>query len=217
MTDTGSPPKTSPSLSRQLTLGLLMLIVLIETGLMGWIYLDQSRELQARHEEQADKLETLVQTLSNPLWELDFEQAQRVATVLFHDPLVAGLLIQDEHHQVRFRQCLPSTEGSSPERIIPIRHDDKAIGSAHVWLDLNALKGERRRLQHAILISLLGVASVTIFGTGLLLRHLLKGPLADLEERMVDLAGGRQEDNAYASLHREFIPIAERFKTMSRA
>ncbi len=203
------------SLSTELAVSLVMLVLLVEGVLLFLIYQQQADDLYAQLLEKADEYAVnLSQTLAVPIWDLDDEQIRRIGDGFARNDLVASILIRDAEGTIYF-QFDRDADGTSIVREVPIVHAGQSIGYAKIALSLRTYRADLIWLRNTILV-VLGVSLVVIvIATGILLRVLMRKPLTILQQGMDRVARGDDDYRFDEIQHEELADIARRFNKMA--
>jgi len=203
------------SISTELTVSLVLLVLLVEVVLLLLIYNRQTDELYRRLEEKADEYAvSLSETLAVPIWDLDDEQIRRIGEGFARNELVASVVIRGADGTVfyRFNRL---TEDHPIRREVPILHTGRTIGHAEISLSLATYRQELVWLRNTALMVLAVSLVVIVVATGIILRVLMRKPLDILREGMDRIARGDGDYRFDKIHHEELADIARRFETMA--
>ncbi len=207
----------APSLSRNLTASLLLLVFLIMAATILFVYIPQYYRLQKVAEDQAEEYAShLSQILALPVWTFDQKNINRIGSVFARNEMVSSIVITGEGGRVLFQldkeRVLPGQARKDKE----IRHNGDLIGTVEVTLAVGMLR--RGLLFHStitaaafVLLLLLILAS-----TGFLVNRFLRRPLRVLEEGIDRVARGEMPHHTLQAMpYRELTHIAHRFTEMA--
>ena len=202
-------------LSTELAVSLVLLVMLVEGVLLFLIYRREAayqyRQLQATANEY---VVNLADTLAVPLWDYDDEQVRRIGEGFARNELVATLVIRDADGSVLYR--FHRDEGEKQiVRKLPIVHMGKSIGSARFSLSLDTYRKDLIWLRNASILILAVSLVVIVIATGIVLRVLMRQPLAILRQGMDRMARGDYDYQFDEVRHEELVGIARRFSTMA--
>ena len=203
------------SISTELAISLVLLVFMVEGVLLFLIYNQQSKELFAQLNEKADEYAVnLSETLAVPIWDLDDEQIRRIGDGFARNDRVATILIRDVEGSVYY-QFDRQASGNPIVREVPVVHIGKTIGHATIALSLKTYHDDLKWLRNTALM-VMGVSLVVIvIATGILLRVLMRKPLAILQQGMDRVAQGDSGYRFEEVQHEELADIARRFNKMA--
>ncbi|WP_319522914.1 ATP-binding protein [uncultured Desulfosarcina sp.] len=203
------------SISRELTVSLVLLVLLVEGVLLLLIYNRQTDELYRRLEEKADEYAAnLSETLAVPMWDLDDEQIRRIGEGFARNEMVASVLIRGAEGTVHY-QSNRLVEDHPIHRKFPIIHTGRTLGHAEISLSVAAYRQEMVWLRNTALMVLAVSLVVIVIATGIILRVLMRKPLDILREGMDRIARGNGDYRFDKIHHEELADIAWRFETMA--
>jgi len=203
------------SISTELAVSLVLLVLLVEGVLLLLIYNRQTDELYRHLEDKADEYAVnLSETLAVPIWDLDDEQIRRIGEGFARNEMVASVVIRGADGTVfyRFKRL---TEDPPIRREFPIIHTGRTIGHAEISLSLQTYRQEMVWLRNTALMVLAVSAVVIVIATGIILRVLMRKPLDILREGMDRIARGDGDYRFDKIHHEELADIARRFETMA--
>lgn len=204
------------SISKEITLGLILLLVLVEGTLMLVIYNQQTsfliNELERKSENYAVNLS---QVLIFPVWDYDTQQISKIGSSYMENELLHELKITDSLGTVHFY----AKKNNSPEkrlsRFISLNYKGKRIGSAELSLSMDKYNDELSRLRNSIFLILFVSLIVILIATGFLLRILINKPLNIMKNGIDSLAIGDYSQTLNMIQHQELAGIATRFNEMA--
>ena len=203
------------SLSTELAVSLVLLVLLVEGTLLFLVYRQQADDLYTRLVEKADEYAVnLSETLAVPIWDLDDEQIRRIGDGFARNELVASVLVRDAEGNVYYRFERDGVP-TPIVREVPIVHTGQTIGHARIALSLHTYRSDLVWLRNMTLV-VLGLSLVVIvIATGIVLRVLMRKPLTILQQGMDRVARG-DDDYRFEEIHHgELADIARRFNTMA--
>ena len=207
---------SSRSISRELTLSLVLLLLVFEGILLAAVYGRQSRILFRELESKADEYAAnLGAVLAVPIWDFDDEQIARIGSGFARRDVVELIHIKDTGGRTLYLQGASEDHGSRIRRSVPIVHRGQAIGEVSFSLSMAAYQQDLLWLRNTLFLVLflsLVVISVT---TGLLLRIYMRKPLAILQRGIDRVAQGEYEYGFEEVRHSELTDIARRFRQMA--
>jgi len=198
------------SISRNLTISLIVVIVFISSAFISIYYFQFSKREKSKLEHTADEyIHSLAGTLEVPLWDMDRENMTTVCNFYYQNNAVAALKLVGVSGEVMFENIKPAAvdKADLTERSREISHNGERIG--RVSLALSPLKSEEAKLEllkadlAALLISVFGL----IFSTGFLLKKYLKEPMRLLSTIAQSYAKGDYHPPIQRISYREFEPL----------
>jgi two-component system cell cycle sensor histidine kinase/response regulator CckA len=202
-------------LSTELAIGLVTVVVVVVGAILILLYNRQSgywyRQLQTKADEYAINL---AETLAVPIWDFDDEQIRRIGEGYARNDIVTTLVIQDANGTLLYQYRLnDSTNQIVRQR--PIEHSGKQIGQVRLALSLDAYRSDLIWLRNIVLVVLAVCLVVITIATGILLRVLMRKPMALLYQGMDRVARGDYDYRFEEIHHEEMINIARRFSNMA--
>lgn len=204
------------SISRELTLALILLIVLFQGILLGIFYQREARgHLQSLEIKLDDYTKNLKEVLAVPIWNYDDEQISRIGNGFYRDPVVDEIRIIDGDGRTLYHSKKEKNPGDRISRKTGIVYRDKTVGTIDLYISLAGYHEAMGVLRNTFSL-VLAVSIIVIFiTTGALLRVIMRKPLRSLKEGIDRVAQG---DYTYAFdelHHRELSEIADRFRQMA--
>ena len=204
------------SLSVDLTIGMVVILVLIEGVLLFFLYQRQSnnlyREIVLKAEDYASKLS---EVLAVPIWDFDDEQIGKIGTGFLQNELVRQIKITNQNGGQLFVMENNGSDGPMIGRAAEIRYNQQVIGHVEILLSTASYFEELNWLRN-VLIGVLAFSVVVIFiASGLLLRFFLRKPLRVLSKGMDRIAHGEFDHQTQNLSYTELTGIAERFNQMA--
>ncbi len=204
------------SISRNLSLALLSILILVEGILLIFVYQRESAIMLHQIEVRADDYITnLGQVLAVPIWNFDEEQIEKIGSGFATYELVDGITIHDDTGRVIFHSARRTAGKDSLQRSAVVIYNGQAIGRAELSVSLASYRRGLIWLQKALVMALAGSFAVILIVTGILLRVLMRKPLGILEQRMDRIAHGDFEDTPGSIDYRELAGITRRFGQMA--
>lgn len=204
------------SLSVDLTIGMVVIIVLIEGALLYFMYQRQSRLLQTEIEFKADDYASkLSEVLAVPIWDFDDEQIKKIGEGFHQNELVRRIRItSNQGNQI----LLLENEGEDSlmiRRDAEIRYNQQTIGHVEIFISAASYLKEMGWLRNTLIVVLLCSIIVIFLASGLLLRLFLRKPLRALAQGMDRVAKGEFDHQTKNLSYTELTDIAERFNQMA--
>lgn len=205
------------SISRNLTLSLLSILILVEGALLLVVYHSQSQAMLRQVQVRADDYITnLGQVLAVPIWDFDDEQIARIGSGFAKYALVESIRIDDASGKPLFAAHKQRPHGKMIRRSVIIRHKDQIVGRATLEVSLADYAKDLIWLRNVLALILAGSFAVILITTGILLRVFMRKPLAILQKRMDRIARGDFRQPVDPVSYRELAGIAGRFGEMAR-
>jgi two-component system, cell cycle sensor histidine kinase and response regulator CckA len=201
---------TVRSISKNLTISLIVVIVFISLAFISIYYFQFSKREKERLEHTADEyINSVASTLEIPLWDMDRENMITVCNFYYRNNAVVALKLVGVSGEVMYDNINPSTIGEADlvERSRGIFHNGEPIGN--VTLALSPLQSKEAKQEllkvslAALLISVVGL----IFSTGFLLKKYLREPMRFLHTIAQSYAQGDYHPHPEGTSYREFEPF----------
>jgi PAS domain S-box-containing protein len=204
------------SISRNLSLSLLFILILVEGILLAFVYRMESNSMLRQIQVRADDYITnLGQVLAVPIWNFDDEQIEKIGSGFAKYDLVNEISIYDDSGKQLFHAGRQPETEKSIQRSVPIVYDGQIIGRAKLSVSLKSYTRGLFWLRNVLVLVLAGSFAVILIVTGVLLRVLMRKPLGILEQRMDRIARGDFDDTTGTIDYRELAGIARRFGQMA--
>ncbi|MBC17721.1 PAS/PAC sensor signal transduction histidine kinase [Pseudodesulfovibrio profundus] len=207
---------TNRSISRDLTLSLVVIVLLIATAMGGYIYWQQTEEMWANAEEKGeDTITSVAEILAVPIWNLDYDNARLIGSVYTHNDVVQGIRIYGSRNEVVFAHEKFSGNQADFSKVRSIVFEGRTIGRAEI--DFTLAKDKKRLNEQMFVSSMIIVVAISVILaiTGLLLRVFLNKPLQVLQQGIARVAKGDFSYEFGEVYHAELLEIAKRFRRMS--
>jgi len=206
----------SRSLSKELAISFILLLILFQGLLLAYVYNRQSRVLKQELEKKADDLAAnLSEVLVVPLWDYDDEQIGKIGMAFLEFEVIDEVLIKDLYGKTLFNV----TSGQGPQkriqRSVKIVHKNKVAGYADLFFSLGAFERGLEWLRNTIMLMLLASFVVIFITAGILLRIFMRQPLNILQRGIDRVAKGDYAYEFDEVHHIELAGIADRFKEMA--
>lgn len=205
------------SLSHELTISLVLMILLVVTAISSVAYFHLSNEMRNEVEHKADEyVGRLADILSIPMWNFDARTMDQIGSVFAQNEIISEITIEDVQGHVLFRV----RKGQDPFALIKrerdVRFEGELIGRVSMTLTLRDYQRALTRIITIGCVLLAGVVVVLLASTGVLLRVLLRRPLDGLQVGMERIARGDFNYDMGSVPHVELSAIAENFSRMAR-
>jgi two-component system cell cycle sensor histidine kinase/response regulator CckA len=214
--DTQKAPLMQRTITRDLTISLVLAVLIPSALLYGLTYWFVSRTARAEMEEKAEEyVSYLVDSLALPVWSMDEEGVRRIADSFMRGDLVALMRIRDTTNQ----QVLFEAHETGLDDLLvnerPIIFNQRVIGSVTVGLTPRPYDKRLQTLLWSNLRNTLLIVIVLTIITSLFVRRYLGHPLNLLIQGIEKLSQG---DYSYAFPHfkrREIRTIVSKFRAMA--
>ena len=204
------------SLSRELAISLILLLVLFQGLLLAYVYSRQSRFLMQELEKKADDLAAnLSAILIVPLWDFDDEQIGKIGMSFLKNDVVNEVHIKNSTGTTLFRARRGAGTPGRIRRSVDIIYKNQMIGQAELFFSLGTYDRDLSWFRNTILLVLLGSLIMILVTTGILLRIFMRHPLTILQKGIDRVARGDYGYGFEEIHHRELAGIASRFKEMA--
>jgi PAS domain S-box-containing protein len=191
------------SLSKELAVSLILLLILFEGFLLAYVYSRQSRFLlQALDKKADDYAEKLSEVLVVPLWDYDDEQIGKIG-------------LKNAGGKTLFMATAGKEAQGLLSRSVAITYKDQLIGYADLVFSLGTVNEDLAWLRNTILL-ILAISLIVIFVTAtILLRVFMRKPL-DILQKGIDRVAQGDYDYGFDEIHHiELTGIARRIKEMA--
>jgi PAS domain S-box-containing protein len=204
------------SISKDLTIGLILVVMLVSTiGLMT-AYLISSSKAEAELKAKADEyILFLKNTLILPIWNYDFDTIDAVCRTYLQNDLITGIYVADHRGQIEVDLAKEEIEPSTV-RSATLRHHDIPIATVKLSLAPGYLTKFSRQLFWSFALTILINLAILLIMTGFMLRMALKRPLDRLNLIVDEYAEGRQPALNREMHHDEFRPLVNTLDAMGR-
>ncbi len=209
-------PIKKHSISRRLTVGLMVTVLVVSAIAMSFSYLSVSQRARAQLEDSADEyIISLTDILEIPLWNLTEETIRHIGLSYAHNDYIVALRITDNWGRVYFES---EREQNNPviSRASEIFHEDTLVGTVELSLDSDVYAEVGRQLlltgTLTVFVNLLSL----IIMTGFLLRRFLRIPLEHLGRVVDSYALGRYDSTENDVPYTELQPLVTVLGEMGR-
>lgn len=204
------------SLSKDLAISLILLLILFEGVVLAYVYSRQSRFLLQELEKKADDYaEKLSEVLVVPIWDYDDEQIGKIGRSFLQSDVIDEIHIKDAGGKTLFMASGRQNAPGLLSRSVAVTYKDQVIGHADLVFSLGAINEDLSWLRNTILLVLVASLIVIFVTTRILLRVFMRKPLNILQKGIDRVAQG---DYAYGFdeiHHTELTGIARRIKEMA--
>ncbi|MFW6332745.1 MAG: PAS domain-containing hybrid sensor histidine kinase/response regulator [Thermodesulfobacteriota bacterium] len=206
------------TLSRELIVGLTVIVsvsTLLVTAVHIWLhYMDARRDLSAKSKEYSRFLQ---KSLSQPIWNFDFETVEKIAKAFSKNDLVAAVRVADEENNFIYESGTRQSVYSDHHRTtLPIAWGNRTIGRVDFWLTRESLRSAVLDMLWGSLAILAATLAAIIGVTRFFVTRHFRRPLQDLMARMDDLASGKPSTATPPFRHQETLEILNKFDEMKK-
>ncbi len=198
------------SISRNLTVGLVVVIVVISMAFISIYYYQMSDRLKAGLEKTADDyIRSIASALEIPLWNLDRESIDVVCDYYKRNDLVVMVEMVGVSGEVMYRNEAKEEigEGNLIGRSRELFHNGEKIGRVMIALSPSRLEGSTLELLKVSIAALLISVAGLVFSTGFLLKKLLREPMDFLGRIARSYSRGDYHPPLDGIVYREFEPL----------
>ena len=205
------------SISRNLALSLSLIIFLVQAVLMTAIAFRFSYSIERDVTAKADDyIDRLTGVLTLPVWHIDRVGIQSIGAEFAHNELVGMIRVTAPDGELLFGFDPPEAKEIDVRRARPIVYRGETIGRAEIGLSDQPYREELRRLLSLTALLFVGAVAVIFVAAGMLLRVMLRRPLADLRRGMEQVERGDMAHTIGRVPYRELTGIIDRFRKMAR-
>lgn len=211
-----SQTKFQRSISKDLTIGLILVILVVSLfGLMVAYYTSKQKaeaELQAKAEEYTTFLKN---TLVLPLWNYDFETIKAICNTYMQNDLITSIQVSDPRNQVNINMVKDDAQ-PTVVRTINLDHHGLSVGQVRISLAYGYLSQLNRQLFWFFTLVILTNLVTLVVLTGIMLRMSLKRPLIRLNKIVASYAAGEYNPSMQDATHLELQPLVNTLNQMGR-
>ncbi len=204
------------SLSKELAISLILLIILFEGALLAYLYNRQSKFLLEELNKKADEFSVnLSEVLVVPIWDYDDEQIAKIGVSFLQNDVIDEIRILDPDGKTLYQTREKQPAANRIQRSVEIPYKGQIIGRAKLFFSLDAYQSELVWLRNTVLLILGGSLFVIFITTGILLRVFMRKPL-DVLYRGIDRVTKGDYSYLFEEIqYRELSGIARRFSEMA--
>ena len=202
-------PYKPRSISRTLSVGLIITLVLVAALSLGVNFILSSREAKAELETRVEEyISALTDALKVPLWSYSDETIEAICTSYAQNEFVAKLLIEDEKGVVIFKKQ-KDDQRLVASRSKDIFYKDNHIGRAHIALASGYYTAVNRQLFQSFSLTIAIMIGALLVMTGVLLRQFLKKPMLRFVRMVEAYAAGESDAFKQSTFYSEFRPLVD--------
>ncbi len=209
-------PKSQRSISKDLTIGLILVIIIVSSFALLVAYYASMQKAEAELQAKADEYTVYIKnSLVLPLWNYDFETIQAVCNAFLQNDLITGIQVHDPRNQVNVNIVKKDIQ-PTVVRTADLFHYGLPVGQVRISLAYGYLSRFNRQLFWSFaLVILTNLVSLVVL-TGIILRLSLKRPLIRLNEIVDSYAAGDYCPSMQDVTHMELQPLVSTLNQMGR-
>jgi PAS domain S-box-containing protein len=197
------------SISRTLSVGLIITLVLVAGLSLGVNYIVSARQAKAELETRAQEyISALTEALKVPLWNYSEETIAAICASYAQNEFVAKLRVEDQKGAVLFKK------EKVDQRLVVLRSKDifyegNLVGRVQIALASGYYTAVNRQLFQSFGLTIVIMIGALLVMTGVLLRQFLKKPMSRFI-KMVDAYGAGEPDAfKQGTPYSEFGPLVD--------
>jgi len=192
------------SISRTLSVGLILTLVLVAGLSLGVNFILSSRKAKAELETRAaEYISALTDALKVPLWNYSEETIAAICASYAQNEFVAQLLLADQKGAILFKKekvDQPLVVSKSGD----IFYEGNLIGRVHIALASGYYTAVNRQLFRSFSLTIIIMIGSLLVMTGVLLRQFLKKPMSRFSKMVDAYAAGDLDAFKHGSPYSEF-------------
>jgi PAS domain S-box-containing protein len=202
-------PYKPRSISRTLSVGLIITLVLVAALSLGVNFILSSREAKAELETRAEEyISALTDALKVPLWNYDEKTIAAICASYAQNEFVAKLRVEDQKGSVIFEKEKVEQE-LVVSRSREISYEGDLIGRVHIALASGYYTAVNRQLFQSFSLTIGVMIGALLVMTGVLLRQFLKKPISRFIKMVDTYAAGESDAFKQGIPYSEFGPLVE--------
>jgi PAS domain S-box-containing protein len=195
------------SISRTLSVGLIITLVLVAGLSLGVNFLLSSRKAKAELETRAEEyIAALTNALRIPIWNYSEETIDAIGVSYAQNEFIAKLLVEDQKGTVLFK-TERIDQGLVVSRSRDIFYQNNRIGSVHIALSSGYYSAVNRQLFQSFSLTIVIMIGALLVMTGVLLRQFLKKPMSRFIKMVDTYAAGESDAFKQGIPYSEFHPL----------
>jgi len=197
------------SISRTLSVGLIITLVLVAGLSLGVNYILSSRKAQAELETRATEyISALADALKVPLWNYSEETIAAICASYAQNEFVAKLLLEDQKGDVLFKK------EKVDQRLVvsksrDIFYEGNLIGRVYIALASGYYTAVNLQLFQSFSLTIVIMIGSLLVMTGVLLRQFLKKPMSRFVKMVHAYAAGESDAFKQGLPYSEFRPLVD--------
>lgn len=208
--------RQKPSMARDLTISLALLVCIFEGIILGGIFIYTSKHLQNEFEQAINsKTNTIKENLNRLLWAMDYEEVKRLGDFYIQTAFVDGISISRDGEIVVFDSAEAEINNNGVQRTVDLKFDDKDVGQVTIFFSMKRYQHQLTNMRNSFFITFIISLLIILFFTGVLLRHILKKPLLEVRDWINKISAGDYSFRYSGSVRVELTDIVKQFRDMA--
>ena len=197
------------SISRTLSVGLIITLVLVAGLSLGVNFIFSSREAKAELETRAEEyISAVSDALKVPLWNYSEETIMAICASYAQNEFIAKLLVEDQKGSVLFKK------EKVDQRLVVVRSRDivyegNLVGRVHIALASGYYTAVNRQLFQSFGLTIVIMIGTLLVMTSVLLRQFLKKPMSRFIKMVDAYAAGESDAFKQGAPFSEFGPLVD--------
>ena len=197
------------SISRTLSVGLIISLVLVAGLSLGVNFIFSSRQAKAELETRADEYTSaLTDALKVPLWNYSEETIAAICASYAQNEFVAKLLLEDQKGSVLFKK------EKVDQQLVVVRSRDifyegNLVGRVQIALASGYYTAVNRQLFQSFGLTIVIMIGTLLVMTSVLLRQFLKKPMSRFIKMVDAYAAGESDAFKQGTPYSEFGPLVD--------
>jgi PAS domain S-box-containing protein len=197
------------SISRTLSVGLIITLVLVAGLSLGVNFVLSSRKAKAELETRVDEYTSaLTDALKVPLWNYSEETIAAICASYAQNEFVAKLLVEDQKGAVLFKKEKVDQQ-LVIERSKDILYEGNLVGRVHIALSSGYYTAVNRQLFQSFGLTIVIMIGTLLIMTNVLLRQFLKKPMSRFIKMVHAYAAGESDAFKQGTPYSEFGPLVD--------
>jgi PAS domain S-box-containing protein len=197
------------SISRTLSVGLIITLVLVAGLSLGVNFILSSRKAKAELEARAEEyISALTDALKVPLWNYSEETIAAICASYAQNEFVAKLRVEDQKGAVFFEKEKVDQE-LVVSRSRDILFEGNLIGRVHIALASGYYTAVNRQLFQSFGLTIVIMIGTLLVMTSVLLRQFLKKPMSRFIKMVHAYAAGESDAFKHGTPYSEFGPLVD--------
>jgi PAS domain S-box-containing protein len=199
----------SRSISRTLSVGLIITLVFVAGLSLGVNFILSSRKAKAELETRVEEyISALTDALKVPLWNYSEETIDAICASYSQNEFVANLLLEDQKGSVFFKKEKVD-QGLIVSKSRDIYYEGNLIGRVHIALASGYYTAVNRQLFQSFSLTIVIMIGSLLVMTGVLLRQFLKKPMSRFIKMVETYAAGESDAFKQGIPYSEFRPLVD--------
>jgi PAS domain S-box-containing protein len=197
------------SISRTLSVGLIITLVLVAGLSMGVNFILSSREAKAELEARVEEyISALTDALKVPLWNYSEETIEAICASYAQNEFIARLLVEDQKGAVLFKKEKVDQQ-LVVARARDIFYEGNLVGRVHIALASGYYTAVNRQLFQSFGLTIVIMIGALLVMTSVLLRQFLKKPMSRFIKMVDTYAAGESDAFKQGTPYSEFGPLVD--------